>query len=208
MEKIKPVDALEVKRTYLISDLARRSDNKKDFLGKINERQFQKKLSKAKKEVLKLPEKILNAMIAKTYTKRLVAFDVCDWYIGTFKPSEVGVWRRAGKLPLEWTNGSLEETAKFVSLALESKSKKLKSRAKAVIPNILKTNISLIQSEKYLFPIVFKGDTGTRGRRRLKRKMNGDIDDGCMRSIALTISGAKTIKAYIGFPIQLSYMDK
>ena len=46
------------------------------------------------------------------------------------------------------------------------------------------------------------------GRKRLKRKMKGDIDDGCMRSIALTIKGAKTIKAYIGIPIKTSYRDK
>ena len=30
--------------------------------------------------------------------------------------------------------------------------------------------------------------------------MRGDIDDGCMRSIALAVHGVKTIRAYIGFP--------
>ena len=200
LRKVKPI---EVKRTYLIGDHIRRSDKKKDFLGQINKQQFNNKLQKAKKRILSLPEKKLNTMISKTYVKRLIAFDTCDWYIGTFKPSEVGVWRRAGKLPLEWTNDSLKETARHVSEAIAKKSKKLKSRAKAVIPNILKTNIDIIQGEQYLLPIVFEEGIGTRGRRRLKKKMKGDIDDGCMRSIALTIRGAKNIKAYIGTKIKV-----
>ena len=53
----------------------------------------------------------------------------------------------------------------------------------------------MIQKEKYLFPVVLPG--GTMGRKGLK-KMKGDIDDGCMRSIALAISGKKKIKMYIG----------
>lgn len=113
MQKIKSVNAIEVKRTYLIADFIRRSEGEKDFL------------------------------------------------------------------------------------------KKLKSRASAVIPNILKINVDIIQNEKYLLPIVFKGGSGTRGRRRLKNKMKGDIDDGCMRSIAMTINGAQKIKAYIGFPVKV-----
>lgn len=116
------------------------------------------------------------------------------------RPSEVGVWRRAGKLPLDWTNGSLEETAKHVENALTKNSERLVSRAKHAVANILKINVNIIQKEKYLLPIIFKGGTGTKGRRRLKVKMAGDIDDGCIRSIALTINGAKKIKAYIGFP--------
>ena len=210
MKKIKPVNAIEVKRTYLISDLVRRSDTGKDFLGPITIGQFKNKLIKVKKEVLSLPENVLNTMIAKTFTKRLVAFDTCDWYMGTFKPSEVGVWRRAGKLPLRWSNGSLKETAKYVKDALATKSIKFKKniRARSVISNILKINVGLIQNEKYLLPIVFKGGSGTNGRKRLKKKMKGDIDDGCMRSIALTINGAKDIKAYLGFPIKTNYRDK
>lgn len=207
MKIIRPVKNIEVKRAYLISDVVRRSNSKKDFLGKMTVQQFKNKTTKAKKEILVLPEKVLNTMIAKTYTKRLVAFDTCDWYLGTFKATEVGVWRRAGKLPLEWTNGSLKETATYVSKAIATKSGKLRSRAKSAISSILQTNINLIQNEIYLLPIVFKGNTGTKGRKRLKRKMKGDIDDGCMRSIALTIHGVKNIKAYLGFPIKVSYRD-
>jgi hypothetical protein len=38
------------------------------------------------------------------------------------------------------------------------------------------------------------------GRKRLKTKMKGDIDDGCMRSIALAISGRNPITVYFGVP--------
>ena len=199
MKRIKRVKAIEVKRTYLIADAIRRSEQKKDFLGKIDLREFHTKLHRAKKKILALPEKKLDAMIAKTYVKRLIAFDTAHWYVGTFSPSEVGVWRRAGALPLEWTNDSLKETAKHVTKAIARNSKRLRGRAKSVIPNLLRTNIDIIQDEKYLLPIVFQGGTGTNGRRRLKKKMKGDIDDGCMRSIALTVHGAKNIKGYLGF---------
>ena len=56
----------------------------------------------------------------------------------------------------------------------------------------------------YSFPnsqnIVFKGGTGTNGRKLFKKKMKGDIDDGNMRSIALAVASKKTIKVYMGFP--------
>ena len=68
------------------------------------------------------------------------------------------------------------------------------------IPGILKTSIGVIQNEDYLLPIVFKCNTGTQGRRRLKVQMLGDVDDGCMRSIALVVSGVKKIRVYFGTP--------
>lgn len=200
MKKIKSVKSIEIKRAFLIADHIRRSKEKKDYLGKIDKQQFVHKLKVAKAKILALPEGKLDLLISETFPKRLTAFDSSDWYIGTFKSSEVGVWRRAGELPLEWTNDSLEETAKAVSKAIISKSKKFKNRAKSTIPNILEINVDIIQKEKYLFPIVFEGNTGTKGRRRLKKKMQGNIDDGCMRSIALVIKGVKEIKGYLGFP--------
>jgi hypothetical protein len=66
--------------------------------------------------------------------------------------------------------------------------------------DILSYKGHLEQKEKYLYPIVFKTDTGTQGRKRLKRKMKGDIEDGCMRSIALAISGRDRITVYFGIP--------
>jgi len=134
------------------------------------------------------------------WPRRVHAYNVSHWYLGKVKTSEVGVWKGAGGLPLSWTNGSLKDTADKVRRALGKNSKSLKKRARYAISNMIATNVGMLQSEKYLLPIIFKGGTGTRGRRGFKRVMNGDIDDGCMRTIALAVHGVKVIRAYIGFP--------
>jgi hypothetical protein len=59
----------------------------------------------------------------------------------------------------------------------------------------LKTSLGTIAREKYLLPIVLPG--GTMGRKGLM-KMKGDIDDGCMRAIALAVSGKKRLRVYLG----------
>lgn len=147
-----------------------------------------------------MTNKQLNKNISPEWPRRLNSYDSCDWYIAEVKPSEAGVWSRAGGLPSAWTNGSLKETANRVRHALDKNSKSLNKRARHTIPNMLATNIGMLQSEKYLLPITFKGNTGTRGRARFKRVMKVDIDDGCMRSIALAIHGAKVLRVYFGVP--------
>jgi transposase len=139
-------------------------------------------------------------MITPKWPKRIKSYNNSTWFLVEIRPNELGVWHRAGQLPLSWTNGSLAETAKKVAKGFEMKSKLIKRRPKYAIPNILKIKTHTEQKEKYLYPIVFKTDTGTQGRKRLKTKTKGDIDDGCMRSIALAINGSKTIKVYYGVP--------
>ncbi len=147
-----------------------------------------------------MTNKQLNKHISPDWPRRLHGYDSSAWYLGEIKPSEVGVWKRAGDLPLSWTNGSLKDTADKVREALARNSKKLARRARRAVSNMLATNVSMLQSEKYLLPIIFKGGTGTLGRRGLKHVTKCDIDDGCMRSIALAVHGNKIIRAYIGFP--------
>jgi len=134
---------------------------------------FEQRLKIAKEKVLMMPEKELDKLIHKEYKKRLVAFNKADWYIGEVSPNEVGVWRRAGNLPLVWTNGSLVDTAEKVKKAISQNSKILVGRASHVVPNILKINVEKIQNEKYLLPIIFQGGTGTRGRKDLKANGRG-----------------------------------
>ena len=200
MKLIKKVNTINVKRCFVISQLIRLQKGNKRYLGLMSESNFTRKLKTAKIKALKLSEKKLDKIIKTEWAKRLKAYDSSQWYFGIISPKEVGVWRRSGGLPLSWTNGSLAETAKKVKYALEKNPKILKKRAKHAISNILQTNINYLQKEKYLFPIVFKDGTGTNGRKRIKRRMQGDIDDGCMRSIALAVAGFKKIKVYIGFP--------
>lgn len=131
---------------------------------------------------------------------RLHSYTASNWHLGEIRTNEVGVWKKAGGLPLSWTNGSLKDTADKVRNSLQKNPKLLTKRARRAIHNMLATNVGMLQSEKYLLPIIFRGDTGTRGRKGLKRIMKGFIDDGCMRSIALAVHGTKVIRAYIGFP--------
>ncbi|MFZ2167506.1 MAG: hypothetical protein WAV50_01400 [Minisyncoccia bacterium] len=203
MKILKEVRTIDVKRTFVIADhITQRKNlgNNRKFLKDLSEEEFDKKLHGAKKVILKLPQKELDALITPKWPKRLKAYDSVTWFLAEASPKELGVWRRAGELPLTWTNGSLLETAQKVKNGFEKKSKLIKRRPMHSIPNILKIKAHLDQKEKYLYPIVFKTDTGTGGRRRLKRKMKGDIDDGCMRSIALAISGRNPITIYFGVP--------
>ncbi|MCM2338896.1 MAG: hypothetical protein NDI62_00340 [Burkholderiales bacterium] len=213
MDSLNEINVLEVKRTFVISNLVRkqRIDGpfssflnflfRKGFLKQISLEDFHKKLVEIKRKVLLMQEKELDKIIKKEWKKRLIAYDNSDWYLMEVDPKEVGVWRRAGELPLLWTNGSLLETAeKFKEAMMDGLKDFGDVRSKYTILNMLKTNVSELQDEKYLFPIMFLGGTGTRGRKRLKKQTKYDIDDGCMRSIALTINGTKYIKAYVGFP--------
>ena len=212
MKKLEKVNLIEVKRCFVVSQLIRNERIsgrflkflnvlfKREFLKDISIEEFEYRLKKVKEKVVLMNEKELDKIISKEWKKRLVAYNNTEWYFGEFSPDEMGVWRRAGEMPLVWTNGSLSETARYIQDAVSKKNAKFSGRAGHAISNILKTNVSIIQKEKYLLPILFQCDTGTKGRKRLKRKMKYDIDDGCMRSIALTISGAEKIKAYVGFP--------
>lgn len=200
MKIIKKVSVREVKRTFVIANNIRIQKNGRRYLGKVSKEDFQKKLQQSKQKGLRMAVKQLDKHISPDWPKRLHSYDSSDWYIGEIKPNEVGVWNRAGGLPLSWTNGSLKDTADKVREAIAMNSKKLAKRARRAVLNMLATNIDILQNDRYLFPIIFKGNTGTRGRARLKYVTKGDIDDGSMRSIALAVSGAKTIRAYIGFP--------
>jgi hypothetical protein len=194
---------IEVKRTFVLSDhLTQRKnrDNNRKFLKNLSEKEFDQKLKKGRKWVLRLKEEQLDELISPKWPKRLRSYNASQWFVADVDPKEVGVWRRAGNLPLQWTNRSLYETAKNVKRALAQNSRLLKSRAKHAIPGILKLKTHTQQKEKYLYPIVFKTDTGTKGRKRLKHKMKGDIDDGCMRSIALAVNGRNPIRVYFGMP--------
>ncbi len=187
MRLLRKVKSIEVKRCFVISDYL----SQQKHLGK----RFITKLSKAKRIILGLPETLLDKIIKGGYKKRFEAYNKLDWYIGVVKTDEVGVWKRAGGLRLAWTHNSLKETGDIVAQILDKNPKQLTKRSRMAIPGILKNSLSIIKKEKYLFPIILPG--GTMGRKGLKR-MKGDIDDGCMRSIALAVSGKKIIQAYIG----------
>ena len=208
MKKLKKINTIEVKRCFVISQLIRKQKSnfnsislrsQKRLLEQISYTEFKRRLKISKIKVLKFSEKKLDKIIYDEWRKRLKAYDNCDWYLCEVFPKEAGVWRKAGGLPTKWTDMSLYKTVQKIKKNFSNDSKFLTKRVKYTIQNMLKTNVNELQNEKYLLPIMFQGGIGTRGRKKLKYQTKYDIDDGCMRSMALTMSGAKKIKAYIGF---------
>ncbi|HUC02024.1 MAG TPA: hypothetical protein VMA75_03915 [Candidatus Paceibacterota bacterium] len=195
MKLIRSVARIEVKRAFVAANDTR--GHSKGRRAKLSKEDFEKNFKKAKKRVKELSNSQLDRIIGREFTKRRDAYNQVDWYAGTVKTNEVAVWRGAGGLPPVWTRGSLSQTGKLVALAIKKKSKRLKKRVKLAIPGILAISADAVQKEKYLLPIILPADTIPGCRRGLK-KFKGDIDDGCMRSIALAVSGKKVIKAYIG----------
>lgn len=202
MKILRKISKLEVKRCFVVGNMCAARKLSGHMITPESEKHYVRRVKRIKTNVLGMKEKTLDKVIGGEWSKRRIAYDDSVWYMAEVAPSEVGVWTRAGELPLRWTNRSLRETADKVRRALSRRNgfKHKRIRAAHAIPGILRTSVNVIQDERYLLPIVFECDTGTRGRSRLKRKMKGDIDDGCMRSIALAVSGVKKIKVYFGVP--------
>ncbi len=200
MKLLRKVSTKEVKRAFVVALLMRSQGGKKQYLKAVSLRVFEHKLTQTKKKVLAMSEEQLDTIISDEWSKRLTAYNGSDWYRAEVKTSEVGVWHRAGGLPLDWTNGSLKDTSEKFKKSLATESRLKNIRARHAVPNMVSTNVARLQKEKYLLPIVISHGTGTKGRSRLKLPLKGDIDDGCMRSIALAVSGAKTLRIYFGMP--------
>ena len=196
---MKKVSALVVKRSFVTADLVREPRRGERYLGRLSSAEFEKRFLLAKRKAAKMSVQQMDSYVASR-RNRLKIYDATDWYVADMKISDVGVWKGAGGLPHSWTAGSLAETAQKVKVAIAQDSPELKKRARRTIPNILASAVARVQKEPLLYPIVFQHGTGTNGRRGMALKLKGDIDDGCMRSIALAISGKKKLKVYFGVP--------
>jgi hypothetical protein len=197
MRLLKKVKTIEVKRSFVIADFIRHHQYGKAAMSKVGKIAYQKQLAKAKRTVVQIPEGLLDLVIRGTTRDRISPYNTLAWYLAEVDTNEVRVWPGAGGLPKKWTRGSLRETGDYVREALKKNPRGLGHRAQTAIPEIIKISLPLLQKEKYLLPIVLPfGTLNKKGRTRFK----GDIDDGCMRSIALAVSGKKNIKLYFGIP--------
>lgn len=203
-KEFKEVDRIEPKRCFVISQTIRKMNRDSErYLPELTHEEFRERLQRAKKLVLALSEQELDKYIAaEKYPKRLRAYNSVRWYKGLAHANEVGVWKGAGGLPREWTQGSLAETVSKVLQALQnSGNKEVAARAKRAIPRIRK-HLDIIEAEQYLYPIILPGATMGRGLNGRPYKqfqlMKGDIDDGCMRAITLVSSGKTAFRVYIG----------
>ncbi len=198
MKIIRKVSRIEVKRAFVTAQKMRLSHRKRQrYLPILTRKEFLTKLKRSKRTVNALNERQLDRIIAKEYLKRANAYNNSKWYLVSMSSKELGVWRRAGGLPPEWTCCNLNKTASYVKKGLKINSTRIRARSKRAIPRIMEFS-DIIVKEKRLFPIVFTSNTGTRGRSLCRTKTRGDIDDGCMRTIALAICGIKKFKVYFG----------
>lgn len=201
MELLKKVSRLEAKRCFVLSQRFTSKQMRKDAIKKHMIKPSQKAIMENIKtqatKVMKMSEEQLDRIIGTEYKKRLKAYDAVEWYLGTVDVSEVGVWRGAGGLPKSWTYGSVKETAQKLFEEMGKKNfQHSRVRAARVVPKILKIK-SILKKQKYLLPIILSSGTIKNARKGMK-KMKGDIDDGCMRSITFAGSGDERIRAYIG----------
>jgi hypothetical protein len=187
----KEVSSIEVKRCFVFSSLYAKSLRQKN----VAHLSQSKRLVLTEQKVLSMTEAALDKKIGTEYKKRLRLYNKCAWHIGTFTPTEVGMWKGAGGLPVDWTKDTLAHTAMLVKKNLHLL-RAVRGRAKTV-PLVIAQGKErlLVQKHRYLLPIVAPG--GTMGRRGLS-KTRGDLDDGNMRSLGLTLAGARSITAYIG----------
>lgn len=200
MKIVRKVRPVEIKRAFITAQVIRLSRKKRQrYLPELTREEFLEKLQRAKTAVSKMTEKKLDKIIAAEYPKRLNSYNNAMWYLAVVPTNEIGVWRRAGGLPSSWTCGNLMQTARYFMMGLANRSRRINARSKRAIPRIIKF-IDYIKKEKALFPIVFASGTGTKGRKWCRGKVTGDIDDGCMRAIALALSGRKLLNIYFGRP--------
>jgi hypothetical protein len=203
-EIFQSVATIEPKRCFVISQTIRiLTNSNKRYTPQLSREAFIEYLQRVKNIVLGLSEEELDtSMVSDHYPKRLKAYNSVQWYKGVVYANEVGVWKGAGGLPTSWTVNSLEETAKKVSQALEDTNiTGLSARAKRAVPRMYKL-LDIIAEEPYLYPTILPGGTMGRGLYGNPYKgfmlMKGDIEDGCMRSIALAINGREKFHAYVG----------
>lgn len=205
MRLIKKVNPIKVKQSYILSDVFNfKRENISDLSEyvptlDIERDNFSEEYEKIKKNVLSLEEGVLDKIIRNEFSPRLDAYNQVEWYLGDANIDEIGVWRGTGGLPESWTKGSLKETVNMIINKTDTFKKNTdvlsgSKRVMRAVPYILRFK-DLIQNEEFFLPIILPG--GMMGREGLKL-MKGDINDGCMRSIAYVLSGDVTIKAYIG----------
>jgi len=205
MELFKKVKGIEIKRCYVLSNRFTSKKMRKEALKKNiirpTKETFLKNLAVNKKAVLKLKEPALDLILSTEYKKRLKAYNSVEWHIGYVDLSEVGLWRGAGGIPEKWTRGSLRDSSDRIAFELKkSKSKYSRIRAMKAVPEIISLKAT-IKKENCLLPIILPSGTIPNCRKGM-RKMKGEIDDGCMRSLALAVSGDNKIKAYIGTSLE------
>lgn len=114
MKTLHKVSVLEIKRCFVVGNLLAARSHKGHMKKLESETHYIHRLSLVRAKVLRMKESQLDRVIGEEWQKRLHAYENSSWCVAEAKPSELGVWSKAGELPLRWTNHSLRETAEKV----------------------------------------------------------------------------------------------
>lgn len=116
--------------------------------------------------------------------ERVELYRNLTWELVEVQPKELGIWDKAQGMPHEWCVGNLIETMEYYKKTQNHDGE----YHKRIIYFLNKGEIDEI--------IVVDGAT-KRGRENC-REMKYNIDDGCMRAIALMLKGYTRIRCYLG----------
>ena len=120
-----------------------------------------------------------------------------QWTFGKCSIDEIGVWvnrEGSGGLPREWCVGSVRDTAQAIKKNLK---RKFSGRVFYAIQGII--NIAeIIVGQRMLSIIAVASGLCYVRRHPPCKNVKYDIDDGCMRAIALALSDQEYINAFVG----------
>ena len=130
-------------------------------------------------------------------------YNKADWYPAMADTKELGVWRGSGRFTEEMdTKGTWSKKMQIMCRNALDQQLKTHYLRSGHLPQLVASLRALCHNskEKHFFPIAFLRVAQVPMVRRRLKANKGDIDDGCMRSVALAVSGKKKIKLYFGIP--------
>lgn len=177
-----PINILEVIRSFLAANEAKRVALLLKDKGLSPEEYFQKVLLSLKRT----DEESLRKMVSDK--RRLERFFSHRWFKKQVALKYIGGWPHIGDLSKEWCQGSVVDVAHQVSSHKDFNCSSIKriEGITTIIDEVL----------SFFPPILVQGGEIRKERNLLYLPF--DADDGSHRCVAAVLAGKKTIKAYIG----------
>jgi hypothetical protein len=175
-----------VKECFVLSDKAKALANR-------NTAAFQGGLVALKKNVRGMSDRQLDSVLGW----RAQVYDALTWSWGAVSIDEIGVWPGAAGLPCELCLGSVRETALGILNmgGVEALPVGADNRAKENILGIMKV-AEVISKERLLSVIVEVG--GKHRETPPHKRMQWDLNDGSVRSVAFALVRIDRLNAFFG----------
>jgi hypothetical protein len=184
------VSNTEVKKCFVVSTRAK-------GLAGFDKQHFQACLQEIEHKVSNLNYAELDLEIDWPPRRDMLNSKSLRWIFGKCSIDEIGVWvnhEGSGGLPREWCAGSVRDTVQALN---ENSSRKFSGRASYAISGIKNIAETLVEHRMLSIIVVVSGLWYQR-RRAPCKSVKYDIDDGCMRAIALAQCDQEYINAFIG----------